>query len=66
MILTQRGSSPYKAKLARQIDELRENGKPQAIILKIILDADYVRIERNWAIGIVTPPGEDAVKLNLL
>ena len=41
-------------------------GKPQAIILKIILDADYLRIERNWAIGIVTPPGEDAVKLNLL
>ena len=61
MTLTERGSSPYKAKLARQIDELRENQGKQRVIIQIILDADYLLGERNWA-RIVNPPGEDAVK----
>ena len=38
MTLTERGSSPYKAKLARQIDELRENQEKQRVIIQIILD----------------------------
>ena len=30
MTMAQRGSSPYKAKLARQIEELRENGETES------------------------------------
>ena len=60
--LTERGSSSYKAKLARQIDELRENGET-ASDYSIALGADYLLGERNWA-RIVNPPGEDVVKLN--
>ena len=44
MTLTKRGSSLYKAKLARQIEELRQNG----VTIQIILDADYLLVERNW------------------
>ena len=44
MTLTKRGSSLYKAKLARQIEELRQNG----VTIQIILDADYLLVERKW------------------
>ena len=44
MTLTQRGSSLYEAKLARPIEELRQNG----VTIQIILDADYLRVERKW------------------
>ena len=44
MTLTQRGSSLYEAKLARPIEELRQNG----VTIQIILDADYLLVERNW------------------
>ena len=44
MTLTQRGSSLYKAKLARQIEELKQNG----VTIQIFLDADYLLVERNW------------------
>ena len=43
MTLTQRGSSLYEAKLARQIEELRQNG----VTIQIILDADHLHVERN-------------------
>ena len=44
MTLTQRGSSLYEAKLARPIEELRQNG----VTIQIILDADYLLVERKW------------------
>ena len=44
MTPTQRGSSLYEAKLARQIEELRQNG----VTIQIILDADYLLVERKW------------------
>ena len=44
MTLTQRGSSLYEAKLARPIEELRQNG----VTIQIILDADYLLAERKW------------------
>ena len=44
MTLTQRGSSLYEAKLARPTEELRQNG----VTIQIILDADYLLVERNW------------------
>ena len=43
MTMTQRGSSLYEAKLARQIEELRENG----VTIQIILDEDYLHVERH-------------------
>ena len=50
MTLTQRGSSLYKAKLARQIEELRQMEKQRVTIvtIQITLDADYLLVERNW------------------
>ena len=44
MTLTQRGSSLYEAKLARPIEELRQN----RVTIQIILDADYLLAERKW------------------
>ena len=43
MTLTQRGSSLYEAKFARQIEELRQNG----VTIQIIQHADYLHVERN-------------------
>lgn len=50
MTLTQRRSSLYKAKLARQIEELRQMEKQRVTIvtIQITLDADYLLVERNW------------------
>ena len=47
MTMTQRGSSLCKAKLARQIEQLRENGET-ACDDSNHLDTDYVVVERNW------------------
>ena len=50
MTLTQRRSSLYKAKLARQIEELKQIEKQRVTIvtIQITLDADYLLVERNW------------------
>ena len=47
MTMTHRGSSPYKTKLARQIEELRENGET-ASDYSNYSRKNYYPLERNW------------------